>query len=133
MRQSSNITIVLSEGTLGIIDYVNGQFDRSVTWTEVERVIARWNGPFAIKDIQTKEDALIASNVGASAIMISNHGGRQLEGTPAPIDCVRPIRDALGERIELIVDGGVRRGVDILKALALGANAVATEQEHQHP
>ncbi|MCG8440695.1 MAG: alpha-hydroxy-acid oxidizing protein, partial [Caulobacterales bacterium] len=112
-------------GTMGLIDYVNAQFDRSVTWEDAASVIERWGGPFIIKGLQTASDARRARDIGASAIMISNHGGRQLEGAPAPVDCVRPIRDAIGSDMEIIVDGGVRRGVHALKALALGADAVS--------
>lgn len=110
-------------GSMGLIDYVNSQFDRTVTWDDAAWLIEQWGGPFAIKGLQTADDAKRAVDIGASAIMISNHGGRQLDGTPAPIDCVAPMRDAVGDAIELIVDGGVRRGTHVLKALALGANA----------
>lgn len=115
----------LSEGPLGVMAYVNGQFDRSVTWDDAAALIEDWGGPFAIKGLQSDEDARRAVDVGASAIMISNHGGRQLDFTPAPIDCVRSMREAVGDALELIVDGGVRRGTDIVKALALGADAVS--------
>jgi L-lactate dehydrogenase (cytochrome) len=113
------------KGTLSVVDYINMQFDRSVTWDDAARVIAEWGGPFAIKGLQSPEDAKRAADVGASAIMISNHGGRQLDGAIAPIDCVQLMRDAVGDRLELIVDGGVRRGTHVLRALALGANAVS--------
>ncbi|WP_430404675.1 alpha-hydroxy acid oxidase [Hyphomonas sp.] len=110
-------------GAMGLIDYVNSQFDRTVTWEDAAWLVEQWGGPFAIKGLQTAEDAKRAVDIGASAIMISNHGGRQLDSAPAPIDCVAPMRDAVGDAIELIVDGGVRRGTHVLKALALGANA----------
>ena len=109
-------------GTVSLIDYVNRQFDRTVTWDDVAWLVKQWNGPFVLKGIQSPADAKRAVEVGATAIMISNHGGRQLDATPAPIDCVAPIRDAIGSKLELIVDGGVRRGTHVLKALALGAN-----------
>lgn len=110
---------------MGVIKYVNSQFDRTITWDDVARVIERWGGPFVIKGVQSPADARRSVDVGASAIMISNHGGRQLDFAPAPIDCVVPIREAIGDALELIVDGGVRRGTDIVKALALGADAVS--------
>ena len=116
---------VLGAGAVGVIDYVNSQFDRSVTWDDVAHIIDRWGGPFAIKGLQSAADAARAADIGASAVMISNHGGRQLDFAPAPIDCVAPMRDKIGDTLELVVDGGVRRGTDILKALALGANAVS--------
>lgn len=112
-------------GTLSVIDYINTQFDRTVSWDDAARVIAEWGGPFAIKGLQSPEDAKRAADIGASAIMISNHGGRQLDGAPAPVDCVQSMRDAIGDSLELIVDGGVRRGTHVLKAIALGADAVS--------
>ncbi|HSN73445.1 MAG TPA: alpha-hydroxy acid oxidase [Steroidobacteraceae bacterium] len=115
----------LGSSTMSLIDYVNSQFDRSVTWKDVEWLIALWDRPFVIKGLQSVSDVKRALDVGASAVMISNHGGRQLEGAPAPIDCVAPIRDAVGDALELIVDGGIRRGTHVIKALALGANAVS--------
>jgi L-lactate dehydrogenase (cytochrome) len=113
-------------GAVGLIAYVNEQLDRTVTWEDAAWLAKQWDGPFVIKGIQTPSDARRAADAGASAIMISNHGGRQLEATPAPVDCVAPIRDAVGDALELIVDGGVRRGTHIIKALALGANACST-------
>lgn len=115
----------LSHGAMGVIAYVNSQFDHTVTWDDAARVIEAWGGPFAIKGILSPADAVRARDAGASAVMISNHGGRQLDGAPAPIDCVAPMRDAVGRDLELIVDGGVRRGSHVLKALALGADAVS--------
>ena len=113
----------LGGGAMGLIDYVNSQFDRTVTWNDAAWLAQQWDGPFCIKGLQTASDAKRAREIGATAIMISNHGGRQLDCAPAPIDCLAPRRDAIGDDLELIVDGGVRRGTDILKALALGANA----------
>jgi L-lactate dehydrogenase (cytochrome) len=110
-------------GAMGLIEYVGSQFDRSVTWDDAAWLAAQWDGPFVIKGLQTPEDARRAAAIGASAVMISNHGGRQLDGAPAPIDCVAAIRDIVGDAIELIVDGGIRRGSHVVKALALGANA----------
>lgn len=115
----------LGSGPVGVIGYVNDQFDRTVTWDDVARIIDRWDGPFAIKGLQSPDDAVRAVDVGASTIMISNHGGRQLDFAPAPINCVVPMRDKIGDKLELIVDGGVRRGTDVLKALSLGADAVS--------
>jgi L-lactate dehydrogenase (cytochrome) len=110
-------------GTVSLIDYVNGQFDRTVTWDDVAWLVKAWDGPFVLKGIQSPADAKRAAEVGVTAVMISNHGGRQLDAAPAPIDCLAPIRDAVGDKLELVVDGGVRRGTHVLKALALGANA----------
>ena len=115
----------LGKGAMGLIEYVNGQFDRTVTWDDAARLIQQWGGPFVIKGVLTAEDAKRAQEIGATALMISNHGGRQMDGVPAAIDCLAPIRDAVGSDMELILDGGIRRGTHILKALALGADAVS--------
>lgn len=111
------------KGPMGLIDYVNSQFDRSITWRDAELLAKEWNGPLVIKGLSTVADARKALAIGASAVMISNHGGRQLDGCRAPISCLEPIRAAVGDALELIVDGGIRRGTHVLKALALGANA----------
>ena len=95
----------------------------AITWKDAEQAIQRWGGPFAIKGVMSVDDARRAVDIGASAIMISNHGGRQLDGTTAPFDQLGPIVDAVGDRIEVILDGGVRRGTHVLKALAMGAKA----------
>ena len=113
----------LGQGAMGLIEYVNSQFDRSVTWDDVAWLAEQWDGPFVIKGMTTVSDARRAVEVGATAAMLSNHGGRQLDGVPAPIDTLMPIRDAVGDRLELILDGGIRRGTHIVKALAMGANA----------
>lgn len=113
----------LGGGAMSLIDYVNSQFDRSVTWDDVAWLIEQWDGPFLIKGLQSPEDAKRALEVGATGILISNHGGRQLEASPAPIDCLAEIRDVVGDQLELIVDGGIRRGTHIIKALAMGADA----------
>ena len=113
----------LGSGAMGLIDYVNSQFDRTVTWQDVEWLRSKWDGPLVIKGLLSPTDAKKALSVGADALLISNHGGRQLDGAPAPIDLVRPFRDAVGDSLQLVVDGGIRRGKDIVKAIALGADA----------
>jgi L-lactate dehydrogenase (cytochrome) len=112
-----------SDSLGGIIEYLNAQLARSVTWDDAEWMIKEWGGPFAIKGVVRPEDARRCIDIGATAVMLSNHGGRQLGFAPAPIDTLKAVRDAIGHELEVIVDGGVRRGSHILKALALGADA----------
>jgi L-lactate dehydrogenase (cytochrome) len=104
-------------------DYINTQFDPSLSWADVDWLRSVWDGPIVLKGIQTVADAVIAADAGVDAIALSNHGGRQLDGAPAAFDLVAPVADAVGGRIEIICDGGVRRGSDILKAVAAGATA----------
>ena len=104
-------------------DYINTQFDPGLAWDDVEWLRSIWSGPIVVKGIQTVEDARMAAEAGVEAIALSNHGGRQLDGAPAAFDLVAPVADAVGGRTEIICDGGVRRGSDIVKALAAGANS----------
>ncbi len=106
-----------------VIDYINEQFDPSMNWKDAEYCVKKWGGPFALKGVMSVEDAKKAIDIGCTAIMISNHGGRQLDGSRAPFDQLAEIVDAVGDKIEVILDGGVRRGTHVLKALALGAKA----------
>jgi len=107
----------------GIRNYIDEQLERSLTWKDVEWLAGRWSGALVIKGVQTVEDCRKAAESGASAVMLSNHGGRQLESAPAPVDCIAAVADALRDRLEIICDGGIRRGNHVVKALALGANA----------
>ena len=100
------------------------KMERHIGWSRIERLAAHWGGPLAIKGVQTVEDVRAAAGSGATAAIISNHGGRQLDGGAATIDLIADIADAIGDRVELILDGGVRRGSHIAKALAMGARAV---------
>ena len=109
--------------TSSIVDYINDQMEPAVNWADAEDAIKKWGGPFAIKGIVSVDDAKKAVDIGATAIMISNHGGRQLDGSIAPFDALKDIVDAVGGKIEIILDGGIRRGTHIIKALSLGANA----------
>ena len=97
----------------------------SVTWADAAELVRHWNGPFAVKGVMTVADARAAAEIGATAVIVSNHGGRQMEAAPAAIEALPAIAEALGDRIEVLLDGGVRRGTHVLKALALGAKAVA--------
>lgn len=122
-----------AERLISVIDYVNSQFDPSITWDDAEQLVAQWDGPFVFKGIMTAADARRAVDIGATAIMVSNHGGRQLDGAPSPFECLAEIADAVGDRAEIILDGGVRRGSHVLKALAMGAKACSIGRGYLYP
>ncbi len=116
VAEGSNISVSVS-------DYFSKMLDQSMTWDDAAQVRERWGGPFCLKGIMSVEDAKRAVDIGATAIMVSNHGGRQLDGSRAPFDQLAEILDAVGGEIEVICDGGIRRGTHVLKALAMGATA----------
>ena len=95
-------------------------------WQTVSRLVEQWKGPFAIKGIMSKSDALLAAQAGATAIIVSNQGGRHFDSAPAALDCLKDVVEAVGGKVEVILDGGIRRGSDIVTALALGARACMT-------
>jgi L-lactate dehydrogenase (cytochrome) len=106
-----------------IAEFVNSQFDASVTWKDIDWVRSVWDGPLALKGILDAEDARLAVEHGIEAVIVSNHGGRQLDGVPSAVSALPAVVDAVDGRAEVILDGGVRRGNDVLKALAIGAKA----------
>ena len=106
-----------------VMNYMNEQFERNMSWSDAEYCAKKWGGSFALKGVMSVEDAKKAIDIGCTAIIISNHGGRQLDGSRAPFDQLAEIVDAVGDKIEIILDGGVRRGTHVLKALAIGAKA----------
>jgi L-lactate dehydrogenase (cytochrome) len=103
--------------------YASMKFDPNLSWRDIEWMRSIWDGPMIIKGIQCVEDAVLAAEHGVEAIALSNHGGRQLDSAPPAVDLIAPVLDAVGDRLEIICDGGVRRGADIVKAVALGAKA----------
>lgn len=121
-----NLKDHVQEGTnvaMSIGDYFNTMLDQSMDWKMAEQVRADWGGTFCLKGIMSVEDARRAVDIGADAIMVSNHGGRQLDGSRSPFDQLAAIVDAVGDRIDVICDGGIRRGSHVLKALSVGAKA----------
>ncbi len=108
---------------VSLSDFISSQFDPSLSWKDIEWFRERWKGNIVLKGVQTVQDATIAADHDVQAIALSNHGGRQLDGSPPPIELVAPVVDAVGDRLEVMCDGGLRRGSDIAKAVALGATA----------
>ena len=116
----------VKEGTdirISVSDYFSNMLDQNMNWEDAIEIKKRWNGVFCLKGIMSKEDAIKAVDIGADAIMISNHGGRQLDGSRSPFDQLDEIVDAVSGKIDIICDGGIRRGTHILKAISKGANA----------
>lgn len=109
---------------INLSDYVNSQFDPTLSWKDLEWIREESGLPIMLKGIQCVADAKQAASMGVDAIALSNHGGRQLDGAPAPIELLPSVIDAVGNSIEVLVDGGARRGSDVVKACALGARAV---------
>ena len=123
-----NLDTHVAEGTgkaVSIAEYFNTMLDTSMDWDTAARIRQDWGGTFCLKGVMSVADARRAVEIGADAIMISNHGGRQLDGSRAPFDQLAEIIDAVGGQIEVICDGGVRRGTHVLKALATGATAAS--------
>ena len=106
-----------------VMDYINEQYDPAMNWKDAEYCIKKWNKPMALKGVMSVEDAKRAIDIGCTAIMMSNHGGRQLDGSRSPFDQLSEIVDAVGDKIDVICEGGIRRGTHVLKALSLGAKA----------
>ncbi|MDE2604713.1 MAG: alpha-hydroxy-acid oxidizing protein [Burkholderiales bacterium] len=125
-RQFGNIVghVKGVENMGSLSEWTAKQFDPTLSWKDVEWIKSRWGGKLILKGIQDVEDAKLAADSGADALIVSNHGGRQLDGAPSSISALRPIVEAVGDRIEVHMDGGVRSGQDVLKAVALGARGV---------
>lgn len=121
-----NLDTHVAEGSkvaLSVADYFNTMLDQSMDWKAAETIRADWGGQFCLKGVMSVADARRAVDIGATAIMVSNHGGRQLDGSRAPFDQLAEIVDAVGDKLDVICDGGVRRGTHVLKALSVGAKA----------
>ena len=121
-----NVAPVLGKNT-GLEDFfawMRDNFDPSVSWRDLDFVRERWKGPLIVKGILDAEDARVAADEGADGIVVSNHGGRQLDGTPSTARALPPIADAVGDRLTVLADGGVRTGLDVVRMLALGARGV---------
>ena len=116
--QGTNVAVSVGE-------YFSSMLDPTMSWKDAEKLCAQWNGQFALKGIMSVEDAKRAVDIGCTGIMVSNHGGRQLDGSRAPFDQLAEICDAVGDKIDVICEGGIQRGTHVLKALSVGAKAVS--------
>jgi L-lactate dehydrogenase (cytochrome) len=114
-----------SKVALSVGEYFDTMLDQTMNWKTAEAIRADWGGTFCLKGIMSVTDAKRAVDIGASAIMVSNHGGRQLDGSRTPFDQIAEIVDAVGDKIEVICDGGITRGTHVLKALSMGAKAAS--------
>src|SRR4051794_26754034 len=111
-------------GALSIGRYFTEMLDQSMNWDDVAEMVRQWNGQFCLKGIMSAADAKRAVEIGCTGIVVSNHGGRQLDGSRSSFDQLAEIVDAVGDRIDVLMDGGVQRGSHVLKALSVGAKAV---------
>jgi L-lactate dehydrogenase (cytochrome) len=120
-------------GTLSISRYFTDMLDPSMNWDDVAEMVQQWQGQFCLKGIMSADDARRAADIGCTGIVVSNHGGRQLDGSRASFDQLAEIVDAVGDRIDVVMDGGVQRGSHVLKALSLGAKAVGLGRYYLYP
>jgi L-lactate dehydrogenase (cytochrome) len=111
------------EDVNSLAQWTNGQFDASLSWKDVEWIASLWPGKLILKGILDVEDARIAAKTGAAALVVSNHGGRQLDGAPSSISALPAVAEAVGSSLEILFDGGIRSGQDVMRAIALGARA----------
>src|SRR5690242_8451122 len=125
--------IDMSGSPLSIARYFTELLDPSMTWKDVEEMVREWNGHFCLKGIMSVEDAKRAADIGCTGIVLSNHGGRQLDGSRAAFDQLAEVVDAVGDRIDVMMDGGIQRGTHVLKALSLGAKAVGIGRYYLFP
>ncbi|NDV00082.1 alpha-hydroxy acid oxidase [Pseudoroseicyclus tamaricis] len=125
--------VKMGSGTASIGQYFTEMLDPSMTWDDAAEMVDLWGGPFCLKGVMAPEDAVRAAEIGCQGIVISNHGGRQLDGSRAPFDQLDEIVQAAGERLDVILDSGVTRGTHVLKALSLGAKAVGLGRYYLFP
>src|SRR3954466_7589053 len=123
----------MSGGALSIGRYFTEMLDPSMNWDDVAEMVRLWNGQFCLKGIMSVADARRAVEIGCTGIVLSNHGGRQLDGSRAAFDQLAEVVDAVGDRIDVIMDGGIQRGTHVLKALSLGAKAVGLGRFYLYP
>jgi L-lactate dehydrogenase (cytochrome) len=122
-----------SQSLLSISRYFSEMLDQTMNWNDVAEMVSYWDGQFCLKGVMSVEDAKRAVDIGCTGIILSNHGGRQLDGSRAAFDQLAEIVDAVGDRIDVMMDGGVQRGTHVLKALSLGAKAVGVGRYYLFP
>ncbi|MCB1332798.1 MAG: alpha-hydroxy-acid oxidizing protein [Roseivivax sp.] len=120
-------------GASSIGGYFTEMLDPSMNWDDVAEMVQEWNGQFCLKGIMTADDARRAADIGCTGIVLSNHGGRQLDGSRTPFDQLKEVVDAVGDRLDVIMDSGIQRGTHVLKALSLGAKAVGGGRLYLYP
>jgi len=118
---------------MSISRYFSEMFDPSMNWNDVAEMVREWNGQFCLKGVMSVEDAKRAAEIGCTGVILSNHGGRQLDGSRAAFDQLAEVVDAVGDRLDVMMDGGVQRGTHVLKALSLGARAVGVGRYYLFP
>lgn len=123
----------MSGGAMSIGRYFTEMLDPAMNWDDVAEMVRTWNGPFCLKGIMSVEDARRAVDIGCAGIVLSNHGGRQLDGSRSAFDQLAEVVDAVGDRIDVMMDGGIQRGTHVLKALSLGAKAVGLGRYYLYP
>ncbi len=116
--------IKMEGGALSIGRYFTEMLDPSMNWNDVAQMVQQWGGPFCLKGVMSTQDAQRAADIGCAGVILSNHGGRQLDGSRSAFDQLDEVVQAVGDRIDVMMDGGVQRGTHVLKALSLGAKAV---------
>ena len=123
----------MSDGAMSIGRYFTEMLDPSLNWDDVESMVRTWNGQFCLKGVMSAADAKRAAEIGCTGVILSNHGGRQLDGSRASFDQLAEVVDAVGDRLDVMMDGGIQRGTHVLKALSLGAKAVGVGRYYLFP
>jgi len=123
----------MSGGAMSIGRYFTEMLDPSMSWDDVAEMVRLWNGKFCLKGVMSVADAKRAAEIGCAGVVLSNHGGRQLDGSRAPFDQLAEVVDAIGDRMDVLMDGGIQRGTHVLKALSLGAKAVGIGRYYLYP
>ena len=123
----------MGNAVVSISQYLTEMLDPALNWQDVEEMVKYWDGEFCLKGIMSVDDAKKAVDIGCTGIVISNHGGRQLDGSRSPFDQLQEIVSAVGDKIDILMDSGVQRGTHVLKALSLGAKAVGIGRYYLFP